>query len=181
MGSTPQRPFKGVFVFRKGDKVIYPHHGAAVIEDLTERDFLGEKKKYFVLKLAYGDLKLMVPVDNTEEVGLREIVSKRDVKKVWDVLREEESRMPSNWSRRYKTNIEKIRSGDIYQVAEVVRNLSIREGQKGLSAGEKRMLAKARQILISELVFAVGATEEKAGSMVDKVLDDAHGAVRASG
>lgn len=89
--------------------------------------------------------------------------------------------MPSNWSRRYKTNIEKIRSGDIYQVAEVVRNLSIREGQKGLSAGEKRMLAKARQILISELVFAVGATEEKAGSMVDKVLDDAHGAVRASG
>jgi CarD family transcriptional regulator len=181
MGSPPQRPFKGVFVFRKGDKVIYPHHGAAVIEDLTERDFLGEKKKYFVLKLAYGDLKLMVPVDNTEEVGLREVVSKRDVKKVMEVLREEESRMPSNWSRRYKTNIEKIRSGDIYQVAEVVRNLSIRETHKGLSAGEKRMLAKARQILISELVFAVDATEDKAGTMIDKVLEEAHGGVSASG
>ena len=152
-------------MFRKGDKVIYPHHGAAVIEGLTERDFLGEKKKYFVLKLAYGDLKLMVPVDNTEEVGLRE----------------EESRMPSNWSRRYKTNIEKIRSGDIYQVAEVVRNLSIREAHKGLSAGEKRMLAKARQILISELVFAVDATEDKAGTMIDKVLEEAHGGVSASG
>lgn len=161
-------------MFRKGDKVIYPHHGAAVIEDLTERDFLGEKKQYFVLRLAYGDLTLMVPVDNTEEVGLREVVSKRDVKKVLDVLREDESRMPSNWSRRYKTNIEKIRSGDVFQVAEVVRNLSIRESEKGLSAGEKRMLAKARQILVSELVFAVGATVDKAEGMIDKVLAEAH-------
>jgi CarD family transcriptional regulator len=163
-------PSEGVFVFRKGDKVIYPHHGAAVIEDLTERDFLGEKKKFFVLKLAYGDLKLMVPVDNTEEVGLREVVSKREVKKVMEVLREEESRMPSNWSRRYKTNIEKIRSGDCYQVAEVVRNLAIREGEKGLSAGEKRMLAKARQILVSELALAEHTNEDKAETLLDEVL-----------
>jgi CarD family transcriptional regulator len=162
-------------VFRKGDKVIYPHHGAAVIEDLTEREFLGERRKYLVLRLAYGDLTLMVPVESTEEVGLREVVSRRDVKKVLDVLRQNESRMPANWSRRYKTNIEKIRSGDIYQVAEVVRNLSLREGEKGLSAGEKRMLAKARQILVSELVFAVGAPEDKAENMIDKVLTEAHG------
>jgi CarD family transcriptional regulator len=169
-------------VFRKGDKVIYPHHGAAVIEDLTEREFLGEKKKYLVLRLAYGDLTLMVPVDSTEEVGLREVVSKREVKKVLDVLREEESNMPSNWSRRYKTNIEKIRSGDAYQVAEVVRNLAIRESEKGLSAGEKRMLAKARQILVSELVFAVGVNEDKADGMIDKVLEEAHSVVlQASG
>jgi CarD family transcriptional regulator len=164
-------------VFRKGDKVIYPHHGAAVIESVTERVFLGEKRKYFVLRLAYGDLTLMVPVESTEEVGLREVVSKREVKKVLDVLREDESRMPSNWSRRYKTNIEKIRSGDVYQVAEVVRNLAIRENEKGLSAGEKRLLAKARQILVSELVFAVGVVEEKAESMVDKVLEEAHSVV----
>jgi CarD family transcriptional regulator len=163
-------------VFRKGDKVIYPHHGAAVIEDLTEREFLGEKKKYFVLRLAYGDLTLMVPVENTQEVGIREVVSRRQVKKVMDVLRESESRMPTNWSRRYKTNIEKIRSGDIFQVAEVVRNLAIRESEKDLSAGEKRMLAKARQILVSELVFAVDASEEKAESMIEKVLEEAHGA-----
>ncbi len=167
-------------MFQKGDKVIYPHHGAAVIEDLTEREFLGEKKKYFVLRLAYGDLTLMVPVDNTDEVGLRTVVSKRDVKKVLDVLREDESGMPTNWSRRYKTNIEKIRSGDVYQVAEVVRNLSIREGQKGLSAGEKRMLAKARQILVSELVFAVGVEEEKAEGMIDKVLEESHTAAQSS-
>lgn len=164
-------------MFSKGDKVIYPHHGAAVIEDLTTRDFLGEKKKYFVLRLTHGDLTLMVPVDNTEEVGLREVVSKREVKKVFDVLKKSETRMPTNWSRRYKTNIEKIRSGDIYQVAEVVRNLSIREADKGLSAGEKRMLSKARQILISELVFAVDQPEEKAEAMLDKILADSHGAV----
>jgi CarD family transcriptional regulator len=164
-------------VFRKGDKVIYPHHGAAVIEELTEREFQGEKRKYLVLRLAHGDLTLMVPVDSTEEVGIREVVSKREVRKVLDVLRERESRQPSNWSRRYKTNIEKIRSGDVYQVAEVVRNLAIREGEKGLSAGEKRMLTKARQILISELVFAVGATEDKAEDMVDKVLEEAHAVV----
>jgi CarD family transcriptional regulator len=164
----------GGFVFRKGDTVVHPEHGAAVIEDLRERDFLGERKKYFVLRLAYGDLTLMVPVESTQDVGLRQVVAKKEVTKVLDVLRQDESKMASNWSRRFKNNIEKLRSGDIYQVAEVVRNLSIRERQKGLSAGEKRMLTKARQILISELVFAMGHNEEKAGGMIDKVLDESH-------
>jgi len=160
-------------VFSIGDKVVYPHHGAAVIEDLCEREILGRRRQYFVLRLAHGDLTLMVPVDNTIEVGLRGVVSKREVKKVFDVLREEESKQPTNWSRRWKTNVEKVSSGDIYQVAEVVRNLSIREKDKGLSAGEKRMLAKARQILLSELTFAVDSTEEKAEAMLDKVLLEA--------
>jgi CarD family transcriptional regulator, regulator of rRNA transcription len=162
-------------VFAKGDRVVYPHHGAAVIEDLQEREILGEKRTYFVLRLAHGDLTLMVPVDNTEEVGLREVVSKREVKKVFDILREdEEAKAPTNWNRRFKTNVEKLRSGDIFQVAEVVRSLSLRERDKGLSAGEKRMLAKARQILVSELTFAVGSTEEKAEAMLDKVLDESY-------
>ena len=161
-------------MFRKGDKVIYPHHGAAVIEDLTEREFLGEKKKYFVLRLAYGDLTLMVPVDSTEEVGLREVVSKRDVKKVLDVLRKRESRMPTNWSRRYKTNIEKIRSGDVYQVAEVVRNLAIRESEKGLSTGEKQMYTRAKKILASELMYALDKEEEDAEEYLESCISDAH-------
>ena len=161
-------------MFRKGDTVVHPEHGAAVIEDLRERDFLGERKKYFVLRLAYGDLTLMVPVDSTQDVGLRNVVAKKEVTKVLDVLRQDESKMASNWSRRFKNNIEKLRSGDIYQVAEVVRNLAIRERQKGLSAGEKRMLTKARQILVSELVFATSGTEEKAEGMIDKVLDESH-------
>ena len=161
-------------MYRKGDTVVHPEHGAAVITELRERDFLGERKKYFVLRLAYGDLTLMVPVDNTKDVGLRQVVSKQEVKKVLDVLREDESKMATNWSRRFKNNMEKLHSGDPYQVAEVVKNLSIRERAKGLSAGEKRMLAKARQILVSELVFAVGSTEDEAEGMIDRVLDESH-------
>src|SRR5439155_486952 len=170
MTGPRQHDPQGGVVFTKGDKVVYPHHGVAIIEDMQEQDFLGERRTYFVLRLAHGDLTLKVPVDNTAEIGLREVVSKREVKKVLDVLREDESKMPANWSRRFKTNVEKIRSGDIYQVAEVVRNLAIREKDKGLSAGEKRMLAKARQILISELTFAYDMTEAK----TDKVLEESH-------
>ncbi len=161
-------------MFHKGDTVVHPEHGAAVIEELREREILGERRKYFVLRVAYGDLTLLVPVDNTEEVGLRQVVSKSEVKKVLDVLRQDESKMAANWSRRFKNNIEKLRSGDIYQVAEVVRNLSIRERDRGLSAGEKRMIAKARQILVSELTYATGGTEEKAEAMIDKVLEESH-------
>jgi CarD family transcriptional regulator len=167
-------PLLGGSVYRKGDTVVHPEHGAAVIEDLRERDFLGEKKKYFVLRLAYGDLTLMIPADNTQAVGLRKVVARTEVKKVLAVLREDESKMASNWSRRFKNNIEKLHSGDPYQVAEVVRNLSIRDKDKGLSAGEKRMLAKARQILVSELVFAMDSSEEDAERMIDKVLDESH-------
>jgi CarD family transcriptional regulator len=161
-------------VFRKGDTVVHPEHGAAVIEDLCIREFQGEKKKYLKLRVVHGDLTVNVPVESSDEVGLREVVSKQQVKKVLKVLKEDESSMAANWSRRFKNNIEKLRSGDIFQVAEVVRNLSIRERDKGLSAGEKRMVAKARQILISELMFATEGTEEEAQASVDKVLEDSH-------
>jgi CarD family transcriptional regulator len=161
-------------VYRKGDTVVHREHGAAVITEISERDFLGESKKYLVLRLAYGDLTLMVPVDKTEEVGLRQVVSKQEVKKILDVLREDESKMATNWSRRFKNNMEKLHSGDPYQVAEVVKNLSIRERAKGLSAGEKRMLAQARRILVSELVFSLGCEEAEAEGQIDKVLDEAH-------
>ncbi|MBW3588624.1 MAG: CarD family transcriptional regulator [Actinobacteria bacterium] len=157
-------------MFRVGDKVIYPQHGAAVIKSLEEKTVLGEKKKYFVLRLAYGDLTLMVPTDSTEEVGIRDVISKEELQKVFKVLKSKECRMPTNWSRRYKTHVEKLRSGDIYQVAEVVRNLARREAEKGLSAGEKRMLTRARQILVSEVTFAAGVKEDEAEKMLDKVL-----------
>jgi CarD family transcriptional regulator len=162
-------------VFRKGDTVVHPEHGAAVIEELRDREFLGEKRKYLVLRVAYGDLTLMIPVDSTEEVGLRQVVSKNEVKKVLKVLTEDESSMAANWSRRFKNNMEKLHSGDPYQVAEVLRNLAIRDREKGLSAGEKRMIQKARQILISELSYATGKTEDDAEIMIDDVLEEAHG------
>jgi CarD family transcriptional regulator len=156
--------------FDVGDKVVYPHHGAATIERRETKEAFGEEREYFVLRLAYGDLTLMVPVDNTDEVGLRDVIGDDEVDDVFEVLRKKEARMPTNWSRRYKNHVEKLKSGDVYQVAEVVRNLSIRDGDKGLSAGEKRMLAKARQILLSELTFALAVSEEEAEAKLDEVL-----------
>jgi CarD family transcriptional regulator len=157
-------------LFRVGDKVVYPHHGAAIIKGVEEREVHGEKREYFVLRLSYGDLTLLVPLDNTEEVGIRDVIGRDELEKVFKVLRSKECRMPTNWSRRFKTHVEKLRSGDIYQVAEVVRNLARRDKEKGLSAGEKRMLAKARQILLSEITFAADVDELEAGKLLDGVL-----------
>src|ERR1051325_2804188 len=156
--------------FDVGDKVVYPHHGAAVIERKEQKEAFGETHEYLVLKLAYGALTLMVPTTKTDEVGLREVINDEEVEEVFAVLRKKEARMPTNWSRRFKNHVEKLKSGDIYQVAEVVRNLSLREADKGLSAGEKRMLAKARQILVSELTFALNVDEEAAEARLDAVL-----------
>jgi CarD family transcriptional regulator len=167
---VPPASEKEESLFQVGDKVVYPHHGAAIIKGLEEKEVYGQRKQYFVLRLSYGDLTLMVPADNTEEVGIRDVIARDELDKVFKVLRSKECRMPTNWSRRFKTHVEKLRSGDIYQVAEVVRNLARREKEKGLSAGEKRMLSKARQILVSELTFAADVEEQEAEKMLDQVL-----------
>ena len=160
--------------FNVGDTVIYPHHGAAVIEKVEKRSTRGEDRNYFVLRLTYGDLTVMVPSDSLEDVGVRSVVSKKEVEQVLDVLRQKEAKTVVNWSRRFKANYEKLRSGDIYQVAEVVRNLATREKEKGLSAGEKRMLTKAKQILLSELAVAIKKDEAKAEELVEKTLAEAN-------
>jgi CarD family transcriptional regulator len=156
--------------FDVGDKVVYPHHGAAVIERRETKRAFGEEREYLILRLAYGDLTLMVPADNTDSVGLREVINLEEVEEVFAVLGKKEARMPTNWSRRFKNHVEKLKSGDIYQVAEVVRNLTLRDKEKGLSAGEKRMLAKARQILQSELTFALNVDEAEAEKKLDEAL-----------
>jgi CarD family transcriptional regulator len=157
--------------FTVGDKVVYPHHGAAVIEGIEKKELLGEKRDYYILKLAYGDLTLMVPTDSTEEVGLRSVTPEKEMPKVFKLLKKQEPiTNTTNWSRRFKANVEKLKSGDIYQVAEVVRTLHQRDREKGLSAGEKRMLTKARQILVSELTFSKSCNEEEAEKMLDEVL-----------
>jgi CarD family transcriptional regulator len=159
----------GVFVFRKGDRVVHPRYGAAVVEDLVELERFGEHRIYVKLRLPKG-LTLMVPVESTEQVGLRGVVSRDELDEVFDLLRGDEGFMPILWGKRYRVNLANLMSGDIYQVAEVVRNLSRREWGKGLSSAEKRMLVKAREILISELTFVVGSTEENAEAMLDGVL-----------
>jgi CarD family transcriptional regulator len=156
--------------FKKGDKVVYPHHGACIVEKIEKREAFGKKQDYLKLRVAYSDLVLMVPIDNTDAVGLRDVINDEEVEEVFAVLRKKEARMPTNWSRRFKNHSEKLRSGDIYQVAEVVRNLSNRDKDKGLSAGEKRMLNRARQILVSELTFAIGVSEAEAEKKLDEAL-----------
>ncbi len=158
-------------MFKVGDSVIYPQHGAATIQGLQDREIGGETREYLVLRLTYGDLTLMVPRDNCREVGIRDVCSSEDVEGVFDILRTGESSPQANWSRRFKGNIERLQSGDIFQVAEVVRDLTVRDRDKGLSAGEKRMLQRSRQILVSELVLACNCGDDKAIKMVDEALE----------
>jgi CarD family transcriptional regulator len=158
-----------------GDTVVYPHHGAAVIESTQRRELHGEPCDYLVLRMTHGDLTLLVPAATCHEVGVRDVVSGEEVEQVLDVLRAPDLEAGGNWSRRFKSNFERLRSGDIHQVAEVVRNLSIRDGGKGLSAGERRMLAKAREILLSELSVAVGRDDEGTEQLIEEVLLTAHG------
>jgi CarD family transcriptional regulator len=140
------------------------------IEEIKMRTVKGEEKMYLKLKVAQGDLTIEVPAENVDLVGVRDVVGKEGLEHVFDVLRAEFTEEPTNWSRRYKANLEKLASGDVIKVAEVVRDLWRRDHDRGLSAGEKRMLAKARQILISELALAEKTDEEKAASVLDEVL-----------
>ena len=157
-------------VFSVGETVVYPHHGAALIEAIETRTIKGVEKQYLVLRVAQGDLTIEVPAENCALVGVRDVVGKEGLERVFDVLRAAHVEEPTNWSRRYKANLEKLHSGDVMKVSEVVRDLWRRERDRGLSAGEKRMLAKARQILVSELALAEKTNEDKAEAMLDEVL-----------
>ncbi len=156
--------------FTVGDTVVYPHHGAAKIEAIEKRTIKGVERDYLVLRVAQGDLTVRVPSDNVDLVGVRDVVNQEGLDRVFDVLRQPYTEEPTNWSRRYKANLEKLASGDVIKVAEVVRDLWRRERERGLSAGEKRMLAKARQILVSELALAEKTNEDKAEAILDEVL-----------
>ncbi|AXE39650.1 CarD family transcriptional regulator [Acidipropionibacterium virtanenii] len=157
--------------FNVGETVVYPNHGAAVIEDIETRTIKGEEKLYLVLRIiGQSDLVVRVPACNLDLVGVRDVVDEEGLAKVFDVLRKTQVEEPTNWSRRYKANMEKLHSGNVIKVSEVVRDLWRRERDRGLSAGEKRMLSKARQILVSELALAEKVEEDKAEEMLDEVL-----------
>ncbi|MES6640660.1 CarD family transcriptional regulator [Cutibacterium acnes] len=157
--------------FNVGETVVYPNHGAAVIEDIETRTIKGEEKLYLVLRiLGQNDLVVRVPASNLDLVGVRDVVDDEGLENVFEVLRKTNVEEPSNWSRRYKANLEKLHSGNVLKVAEVVRDLWRRERDRGLSAGEKRMLSKARQILASELALAKKVADDRAEEMLDEVL-----------
>jgi CarD family transcriptional regulator len=158
-------------MFKVGDKVVYPHHGAATVKKKEKRvNPAGDKVEYLVLEVAYSDLVLFVPEGKVEQIGVRNVINDKEVLEVVAVLEKTETRTPSNWSRRFKNHQEKLKSGDIYQVAEVVRNLTILDNEKGLSAGEKRMLSTSRNILTSEMSFAIGIEREEVEDLLAKIL-----------
>ena len=155
--------------FQVGDKVVYPMHGAGTIEAIEEKEVLGEKHRYYIMRMPIGDMKVMIPMNNVEEIGVRQIIDTSEVERVYDVLQGERTKMAQNWNRRYRANMEKIRSGDVYEVAEVVRNLSIRDREKGLSTGERKMLDNAKQILISEMVLVQVTTAQEIETFLENL------------
>ncbi len=156
--------------FDVGDRVVYPHHGAAVIKKREKRKVNGATAEYLVLEMAHGELTLSVPVDKADDVGMRPPIGKEEVEDLFELLGKKDVREPANWSRRFKNHQEKLKSGDVYQVAEVVRNLALRDQAKGLSAGEKSMFVKARSVLVSELSFALDVSEDDALAQVEAQL-----------
>ncbi len=156
--------------FKVGDKVVYPMHGAGTIEAIEEKEILGEKHRYYIMRMPIGDMKVMIPMSNVTDIGLRQTINQEEVVRVYEVLKGERTKMSQNWNRRYRANMEKIKSGDVYEVAEVVRNLSLRDKEKGLSTGERKMLDNARQILVSELVLAQEATEQEIQTTLETLL-----------
>ncbi|HEY8346900.1 MAG TPA: CarD family transcriptional regulator [Symbiobacteriaceae bacterium] len=157
-------------MFQVGDKVVYPRHGAGIIEAIEEKEVLGKTRRYFVMRLPLNDMKVMVPCDNLESAGLREVISEPVLEQVLEVLRSHKGTGSPDWNHRYRTNMEKIRSGDIFELAEVVRSLSQRDREKGLSTAERKMLENARQILLSEIALARGLAVEEANRFLDQVL-----------
>jgi CarD family transcriptional regulator len=157
-------------MFNIGDKIVYPMHGAGTIDAIEEKNILGEKHNYYIIKMP-GEVKVMVPTDKAEEVGVRNIINKEEAAKVMSVLGQNETEMSQNWNKRYRDNMDKMKSGDVYEVADVVRNLSFKQKEKGLSTGEKKMLNNAKQILVSELVLAEHASQEEVEKLVENKIN----------
>ena len=158
-------------MFKIGDEVVYPMHGAGVIENIEEKIIGGEKLEYYSIKMP-GEVKVMVPIDKADHIGVRGIIDQETAGKVFKVLEENSTEMSMNWNKRYRDNMEKIKSGDIYEVADVVRNLSLKQKEKGLSTGEKKMLLNAKQILVSELTLVSKLGQEKVEEMIETRINN---------
>ncbi len=160
-------------MFNVGDKVVYPMHGAGTIEAIEEKDILGEKQAYYIIKMP-GEVKCMVPTTKAEEIGVRDIIDKETAVKVFKVLEQDSTEMSMNWNKRYRDNMDKMKSGNAYEIADVVRNLSFKQKEKGLSTGEKKMLLNAKQILVSELTLAEHATKDEVEELVDNTINTSY-------
>lgn len=140
--------------FNIGDKIVYPLQGAGVISSIESRTVIGEKKDYYVLKISVGNMNVLVPCDKAEEIGVRYVMSEDEADKVIEYFKKTDILYDANWNKRYRENLERIKSGNIYYIAEVFKGLLKREKERGLSTGERKMLTSAKQIIISELILA---------------------------
>jgi CarD family transcriptional regulator len=173
----PVAPIQNV-EFEIGDSVVYPHHGAGKVLRKEAKEVLGDSREYLTIKILHNDMTVMVPTENAAVAGLRRVIDEETVKKVLAVLQDECSEMPKNWNRRFKHNRDKIKTGDIYELAEVVRNLAIRENEKGLSTGEKQMFTRAKKILASELMYALDMDEHEVEEhLYELLVENGHGKV----
>ena len=169
--------------FEVGDSVVYPHHGAGEVVKKEMKAILGEKREYLTIKIHHKDMTVMVPSENACRSGLRHAIDEKTVKKVLKVISSECSEMPKNWNRRFKHNQVKLKSGDVFEIADVVRNLAVRESDKGLSTGEKTMFTQAKKNLASELKYVLDMNDEEAEAHLDDLLakSSGHKAVAAAG
>lgn len=164
--------------FEVGDKVVYPHHGAGKVLKKENRNLMGSRREYLTIMILHNNMTVMVPSENAARAGLRRVCDEKEMKKVVAVLTDPVSDMPKNWNRRFKHNREKIKTGDVFELAEVVRNLALREMEKGLSTGEKQMYTRAKQVLASEFMYALDTDEEGAEAYLDGLLEKSFGAMQ---
>ena len=162
-------------MYEVGDKVVYPHHGAGTIIRKEARD----EREYLTIQIIHNDMTVMIPTDSADRAGLRKVIGEETVEEVLSVLGGDGTKMPKNWNRRFKHNRDKMKTGDIFELAEVVRNLAQRDQEKGLSTGEKQMFSKAKRILASELMYAKGMEEEEAREFLEEVLEEIGAARKA--
>jgi len=155
-----------------GDKIVYPMHGAGVIAGIEECNVMGESKAYYILKMPLGNMKVMIPIDNVDNIGLRDVIAENDVDVVKQVLQDEPQRVAGSWNKRFNVNLVKIKTGDICDVAAVVRNLILQDRLKKISSGERRLLDISKQILISELVFACDKKPAEVEQWITDLLAD---------
>lgn len=153
-------------MYNIGDKIVYPMHGAGIIEQIEEKVILGERREYYVLRVPCGDMKIMIPVDKSDDIGVRAVITPKEMEEVLAILCDDSSEMSANWNRRYRENTEKLKTGDAREVAEVVRNLLRTDREKTLSTGEKKMLSSARQILVSEMILASDLDPAEADKLI---------------
>lgn len=157
-------------MYKIGDRVVYPMQGAGTIVDITTKELLGERYQFYILKMPIANIRISIPVNNVEAIGLRPVMNKEEGERVMEILRQDSTSMPSNWSQRYRENLEGLKTNDPFEMAEIVRNLQIMDMEKGLSTSEKKMLNNTKKMLVSELIIAGSLSPDEAATLVDEAI-----------